>query len=130
MLIVFAGGLLAALGLLSGLLLVAAPLGLVAAAPGVLAWVLFPLFTLAGGFLLVAGSADPAARAPVRVLAALLLVLALAAAIALTAAATGLARVPAAGGASLWYVLVLGGLAGAIGSAVRRPGAGAGAPVA
>jgi hypothetical protein len=128
MAIVFAGGLLAALGLLSGLLLVAAPLGLVAAAPGLLPWVLFPLFTLVGGFLLIVGSADPAARAPVRIVAGLLLALALAAAIALTAAGTGLARVEPAGTASLWYVLVLGGLAGALGSAVRRPGAGA--PVA
>ncbi|MGN6528260.1 MAG: hypothetical protein ACTHL8_17865 [Burkholderiaceae bacterium] len=127
--IVFAGGLLAALGLLSGLLLVVAPLGLVATTPGVLPWVLFPLFTLVGGFLLIAGSADPAARAPVRTVAALLLALALVAAIALTAAGTGFARVQPAGTASLWYVLVLAGLVGAIGSAARRPGPG-GTPVA
>ena len=72
MLILIAGGLLAALGLGSAVVLVGGPLGLVAATPGLLPWVLFPLFTLVGYLLLVVGSDDAAARVPTRVLSALL----------------------------------------------------------
>lgn len=118
MLIAIAGGLLALLGLLSAAILVAAPMGWVAATPGPVLWVLFPLFTLVGYGLLVAGSRDPAVRLPTRVMAGLLLVAALVAAIGLVAGAAGLMAVPG-GSASLWYVLVLGGIVGAVGSAAR-----------
>ncbi len=117
MLLVIAGGLLAALGLVAAALLVAAPLGWVALTPGLTLWVLFPLFTLIGYGLLAVGSRDPAVKAPTLLMAAPLLVLAVLAAGGLMAVAAGLVNV-AGGTAALWYVLVLGGLLGALGSAV------------
>lgn len=124
MLIAIVGGVLAALGLLSAVALVAAPLGLSAAEPGLTLWVLFPLFTLVGYALLVAGSRDPAVKLPTLLLAVPLLLLALAAAVALVAGAAGLWAIRGDGGsAPLWYVLVLGGVLGALGTAAsgRRP---------
>lgn len=116
MLIAIAGGVFALLGLACATLLVAAPLGWVAATTGTTLWVLFPLFTLLGYGLLVVGSRDPAVRLPTRVMAGLLLLAAVVAAIGLVAGAAGLWAVPG-GSASLWYVLVLGGIVGAVGSA-------------
>ena len=114
-----AGGLLAALGWLSGLVLVAAALGLGGLeAPGWSLWLLFPLFSSVGYLLLGmgAGSGSGEGVGMTRIVAAGLLLLSLAAALALFARAAGL--VAAGGGTgSLWYVLVLGGLAGAVGTA-------------
>ena len=114
-----AGGLLAALGWLSGLVLVAAALGLGGMeAPGWSLWLLFPLFSSVGYLLLGmgAGSGTADGVGMTRLLAAGLLLLSLAAALALFARAAGL--VAAGGGtAVLWYVLVIGGLAGAVGTA-------------
>lgn len=117
------GIVLAALGIVAALLLVAAPLGLMAVAPGLSLWVLFPLFTLVGYTLLVIGSRDPAVKAPTAALAAPLPLVSLAAAVGLVASGAGLIRVDSStGSASLWYVLALGGVLGAIGSAVTsRP---------
>jgi hypothetical protein len=118
MLIAIVGGVLAALGLLSAVALVAAPLGLSATSPGLTLWVLFPLFTLVGYALLVAGSRDPAVKLPTLALAVPLLLLALAAAVALVAGAAGWWAIGGeAGTAALWYVMVLGGLLGALGTA-------------
>jgi hypothetical protein len=128
--IAIAGGILAALGLLAAALLVAAPLGLLAAVPGLSLWILFPLLTLVGYVLLVVGDPRPAGRGPTQMVAIPLLVLALLAAIGLVAIGAGLAN---AGGAvsalPLWYVLVLGGVLGIVGSAAssrRSPSAQAG----
>ncbi len=115
--LVIAGGLLAALGLAAAVLLVAAPLGWVALSPGLSLWVLFPLFTLVGYGLLVIGSRDPAVKAPTLLLAAPLLLLAVLAAAGLMASGAGLMNL-GGGTAPLWYVLVLGGLLGGVGSAV------------
>ena len=116
--IAIAGGLLAALGLLAGALLVAAPLGLVAAAPGVSLWILFPLLTLVGWFLLVVSDLDPMRGAATKVVAIPLLVIALLAVLGLVAAGIGLLPVIGlAGTASLWYVALLGGVLGATGTA-------------
>ncbi|MCZ8111746.1 MAG: hypothetical protein ACK50F_02000 [Betaproteobacteria bacterium] len=123
-----AGGLLAALGWLSGLVLVAGEVGLGGLhAPGLTLWLLFPLFSTVGYVLLGMGAGTGAADGVgmTRLLAAGLLLLSLAAALALFARAAGM--VPASGGAGvLWYVLVLGGLAGAVGTAAagRRVAAG------
>lgn len=126
MLIAIVGGVLAALGFLSAVALVAAPLGMSAAPPGLTLWVLFPLFTLLGYALVVAGSRDPAVKLPTLALAVPLLLLALVAAIALVVGAAGLRPVGDQGGtAPLWYVLVLGGALGALGTAAsgrRAPG--------
>jgi hypothetical protein len=114
-----AGGLLAALGWLSGLVLVAAAVGLGGMeAPGWSLWLLFPLFSSVGYLLLGmgAGSGSGEGVGMTRIVAAGLLLLSLASALALFARAAGL--VAAGGGTgSLWYVLVLGGLAGAVGTA-------------
>jgi len=118
MILIAAGALLAGLGLLAAALLVAAPLGWVAE-PGLSLWVLFPLFTLLGYGLLVIGGRDPAARLSTLALALPLLLLAALAAVGLVVGAAGL--LPLQGGsAPLWYVLVLGGVIGAIGSAASR----------
>lgn len=116
MLIVITGGVLALLGFLSAVVLVGAPMGWMAATPGLTLWVLFPLFTLVGYGLLVVGSRDPSVKAPTRLLGGGLLLLALLAAIGLMASASGLLPLRGDSSAPLWYVLVLGGVIGAIGS--------------
>ena len=122
MLLILAGGMLAVLGLLSALVLVVSPLGWVAVSPGWSLWIFFPLFTLVGYGLVAVASRDPAAKAPTLFLATPLLLVALVAAVALVCAGAGL--VSPASSAPLWYVLVLGGLMGVLGSAVsgRRAG--------
>ena len=115
--IAIAGGLLAALGLLAGALLGAAAFGLAAAGPSL--WILFPLLTLVGWFLLVVSDVDPLRGTPTRVVAsALLLLLALLAAVALVAGGAGLLAIQGtAGTLALCYLLVLGGVLGATGTA-------------
>jgi hypothetical protein len=118
--IAIAGGLLALLGILAGALLVAVPLGLVAAmaVAGPSLWILFPLLTLVGWFLLVASDGDPLRGAATRFVATPLLVLALLAAVALVMGGAGFVPVQGlAGTLSLCYVLVVGGVLGATGTA-------------
>jgi len=116
--IAIAGGLLALLGLLSGALLAAAPLGLIAVAPGLSLWILFPLLTLLGWFLLVVGDLDPARGFATKVVAAPLFVIALLSVLGLVAAGAGLVAVNGPMGTSpLWYVALVGGFLGALGSA-------------
>jgi uncharacterized membrane protein len=116
MLLFLAGAVLAVLGLLSAVVLLVSPLGWMAVAPGWSLWIFFPLFTLVGYCLLAVASRDPAVKAPTRLLATPLLLVALLAAVALVGAGAGL--VSPASSAPLWYVLVLGGLMGGLGSAV------------
>jgi hypothetical protein len=122
--IAIAGGLLAALGILTGALLVAAPLGLVAAA-GASLWILFPLLTMVGWFLLVVSDLDPLRGTPTRFVAMPLLVLALLAAVALVAGGAGLVAVHGTTGTfALCWVLVVGGVLGATGTAAYSRKAG------
>ncbi len=121
MALVIAGGVLAFLGLASALMLVAAPLGLTATAPGLSLWVLFPLFSLLGYALLAVGSRDPAVRRPTRLLAVPMLLVSLVAAVGLVAAAGGLLKLVGSS-APLWYVLAFAGTVGVIGSAVGGAG--------
>ncbi len=117
MFLTLAGGLLALLGLLSGLLLVGAPLGLGPASPSMVIWLLFPLFTVVGYGLAVMGSKSGAAGVGVtRAVAGALLLLALVAALALFARAAGLGAAQG-GSMGLWYVLVLAGAVGGLGTA-------------
>jgi len=114
--IAIAGGLLAALGILAGALLGAAAFGLTAA--GASLWILFPLLTGVGWFLLVVSDGDPLRGTPTRLVATLLLVLALLAAIGLVAGGAGLLAIQGIGGTlALCYVLVIGGVLGATGTA-------------
>ena len=119
---VFAAGLvLLALGLFAGAVLVFAPLGLLGFSAGWTLWVLFPAFTI-GGYLL---AAMPAADRDIpwlsRIAGGLLLVLALCAAVALVLQGGAIIE-PAAGTFSLWYVLAIGLVLGAMGLAAHRRG--------
>ena len=116
--IAIAGGLLAALGILAGALLVGAPLGLVAAAPGLSLWILFPVLTLVGWFMLVVSDLDPLRGMATRSVAIPLFVLALLAVLGLVAAGAGLVAVNGLTGTTpLWYVAIVGGLLGGVGTA-------------
>ncbi len=116
--IAIAGGLLALLGILSGALLAAAPLGLIAVAPGLSLWILFPLLTLLGWFLLVVGDLDPARGLATKAVAMPLLAIALLSVLGLVAAGAGLMPINGlAGTAPLWYVAIVGGFLGALGTA-------------
>ena len=123
--IAIAGGLLAALGILAGALLAAAPFGLLAAAPGVSLWILFPLLTMVGWFMLVVSDLDPLRGTATRFVAAPLLVLALLAAVGLVIGGAGLVAIQGMTGTlSLCYVLVVGGVLGATGTAAYSRKAG------
>jgi len=116
--IAIAGGLLAVLGMLAGALLAIAPFGLVAIEPSVSLWILFPLLTMVGWFLLVVSDLDPLRGTATRVVATPLLVLALLSAVGLVAAGAGLVAIHGpAGTLALCYVLVVGGVLGATGTA-------------
>ena len=116
--IAIAGGFLALLGMLSGALLAAAPLGLVAAAPGVSLWILFPVLTLLGWFLLVVSDADPVRGFATKVVAMPLFAIALLSVLGLVAAGAGFVAVNGlVGTAPLWYVAVVGGFLGTLGTA-------------
>ena len=122
--IAIAGGILAALGILAGALLAAAPFGLVAA-PGASLWILFPLLTMVGWFMLVVSDVDPLRGTATRIVAMPLLLLALLAAIGLVVGGAGLAPLHGiAGTLSLCYVLVVGGVLGATGTAAYSRKAG------
>ena len=123
--IAIAGGLLAALGVLAGALLVGAPLGLVAAAPGLSLWILFPVLTLLGWFMLVVSDLDPLRGMATKAVAIPLFVLALLAVLGLVASGAGLVAVNGlAGTTPLWYVAVVGGLLGSVGTAAYSRKAG------
>ena len=123
--IAIAGGLLAALGVLAGALLVAAPLGLVAAAPGLSLWILFPLLTLVGWFMLVVSDLDPLRGMATKSIAIPLFVLALLAVLGLVAAGAGLVAVSGITGTTpLWSVAIVGGCLGALGTAAYSRKAG------
>lgn len=112
------GLLLIALGLFSGGILVAAPLGLVAATPGAALWVLFPVFSIAGYLLFLTAARSARIHGPALAASVLLLLLAVAAAGGLVLDAAGIR--PASGGTlSLWYVLVVAGFTGITGAAAH-----------
>jgi len=114
--IAIAGGLLAALGILAGALLGASAFGLAAA--GLSLWILFPLLTLVGWFLLVVSDVDPLRGTATRIVSMPLLLLALLAAVCLVGGGAGLLAIQGtAGTLALCYVLVVGGVLGATGTA-------------
>ncbi len=125
--LVLAGALLLALGVASGLFLALAPFGLVAVAPGLALWILFPLFTTAGYLLLAFPSRPPAVVLLSKVAGGLLLVLALLAALGLFAAASDTLHATRST-LALWYVLGFGLLLGVAGLSAHRPAGHAPAP--
>jgi peptidoglycan/LPS O-acetylase OafA/YrhL len=115
------GGVLAILGLLSGVILMLAPLGIGPATPGVVTWLMFPCLTIAGYVLLAMASPTPLALIS-RLTGGALLVLGLAAVVVLFLAANGLTQ-PVNDLASLWYVMVVGFILGGAGFSLRRSSA-------
>lgn len=115
MVLTLAGALLALMGLASALMLLLGQ-------GGWLLWLLFPLFALLGLFMLATGGQGDQGKQPLKWLSLALLGLAGLAALALFGHASG--AMPARGGlAAVWYVLVLAGAAGGLGTAAltRRP---------
>jgi len=117
----FAGLVLMALGVASGLVLVLAPFEIGPAIPGIATWILFPGFTLVGYILFAVEAQTAWVIGASRYAGAALIVLALAAAVTLFAIGNGLVAAPV-GTISLWYVLALGTLMGATGLALGRAG--------
>ncbi len=104
------------LGLFSGAVLVAAPLGLVPWSPDLVLWVLFPIFSIAGYVLFVIGGRTTQVRNGSLVLSSLLLLLALASAAGLVLQAASVLS-PHGSTWSLWYVMAVAGLVGVVGAA-------------
>jgi len=119
MLLVIAGFCLVALGVFSDLVLLLAPIGLVPWSPAAVLWVAFPLFSMIGYALFVVGGRHAHVRGLSIALSALFLLLALAAAAALVLGAAAVVG-PIAQTAPLWYVLVVAGVLGIVGSASYR----------
>jgi len=118
MVVLLAGVVLMVMGLFAGAVLVAAPLGLAGASPGPALGVLFPLLTVAGYVLTIAGSRTSQVQGLSFAVSCALLVLAVVAAVALVLSAA--AVVPLSGGTlPLWYVLVVAGGLGSVGAASR-----------
>ena len=119
-----AGLVLLALGLLSGAWLVLVPLGLAAGTAGLTLWILFPAFSVVGFLMAAAPSNDASLPLLARVSGVLLMLLALLSALGLVAHGAGMVAAPG-DTFSLWYVLVVGLALGAAGLAThgRRPGA-------
>lgn len=125
MILAAVGLVLLALGLFSGGVLVGAASGLLAAAPGTMLWVTFPLLALVGYGLLTIGSRADGLRGATFAASCAMLVLALASAVVLVL--QGAAMMPSVGGSiALWYVMTVAGLLGAVGAAATaaRPPAG------
>ena len=109
------------LGVLSGAILVMAPLGIAGASAGLALWILFPAFTI-GGYLLAALPArTPALIRLTRASGIALLALALLAAVALVLQAGAIVQ-SAGGSLALWYVLAVGLVLGSTGVATFRSG--------
>ena len=118
MVMLLAGALLVAMGLVCGAVLVAAPLGLAAGSAGASLWVLFPLLTLVGYSMSMAGARTAQVQGFSFVVSCILLVLALVAAGGLVLAATSVVAVSGTT-LPLWYVLAIAGGLGSIGAASR-----------
>jgi hypothetical protein len=89
-----------------------------AGSPGIALWVLFPLCTVIGYMLSVAGSRTSQVQGFSFWVACALLVLAVVAAVALVLSAASL--VPLRGSPlSLWYVLAVAGSLGSVGAAAK-----------
>jgi hypothetical protein len=111
-----AGGFLLALGLFSGLVLLLAPLGVIAADPDLVLWLTFPLLCV-GGFAVMGMQASAAVMRSVSLAASgVLLLLALG---SLAVIVLGAASVipPPDTTAPLWFVVAVGAVLGSFGAA-------------
>ncbi len=116
-----AGGLFMAMGLISGLLLVLEPLNAVPFQPGLLSWVLFPALTLVGyGFILGAARTQMVLTVT-RLTGSAMMVLAVIATVSLFLIANSIVKTTHST-LVLWYVLGIGLLLGTAGLALPRAG--------
>lgn len=114
-----AGGILIALGLLSGVFLVLAPFGITAAEPGLVTWGMFPVLSTLGYIFIATGASGPNISLLSRVMGGITLLLAVAAVVTLFAADNGLLTVKSSL-LPLWYVLGLGIVFGTAGLSVAK----------
>ncbi len=111
------GGVLAALGLVSGILLVLAPLGVGGAEPGYITWGMFPVLSILGYTFMITSASSANVALLSRVMGGITLLLALGAIVAIFAADNGLIAIHSSL-SPLWYVVVLGIVFGTTGLAV------------
>ena len=116
MVLLIIGVLVIALGLFSGYVLVAAPLGLAPWSPDLALWVLFPLLSIVGYILIAVGAKAAHMRGISFVASCVLLLLATASAAGLVLAAAAVIRAEGST-LSLWYVLAVAGVLGSVGVA-------------
>lgn len=111
------GALFLALGLFSGALLVAAPLGLFSEmSPGLVLWIMFPLLSIMGYILFLVPANSSQIRAVSVATSGLMLLLAVASIGAIIMQAASLFQ-PTSSTAALWYVFVVAGVIGCAGAA-------------
>ncbi|MEO8155177.1 MAG: hypothetical protein ABI605_19090 [Rhizobacter sp.] len=118
MALLIAGAVLVAMGLFAGGVLVAAPLGMVMASGDLTLWLFFPLLSIAGFALFVVGARRAHIRGLSLAVSCALLALAVASAAGLLLRAASLVHSEGST-TSLWYVLVVAGILGAVGAASR-----------
>ena len=118
MALLIAGAVLVVMGLFAGAVLVAAPLGLVAGAPDLTLWLLFPALSIAGFALFVIGARMAHIKGLSVAISSALLVLALASAGGLVLRAASMVHTESST-SSLWYVLIVAGILGSIGAATQ-----------
>ena len=118
MILSIVGAFLLLLGLFSGGVLVAAPLGLIEADPGLVLWLLFPAFSITGSVLFMVGARHSQMRGMNLAASLLLVLLALVSAGALVVQAAGVVTLQG-GTLGLWYVLGVAGLLGIPGVAAH-----------
>jgi Na+/H+ antiporter NhaD/arsenite permease-like protein len=112
-----AGGILVVLGLLSGVLLVLAPLGVTGAEPGYITWGMFPVLSTLGYVFIATGASGATVAVLSRVMGGVTLLLAVAAIVLLFTADNGLITLTSST-KPLWYALGLGIVFGAAGLSV------------
>jgi hypothetical protein len=114
--LLLAGIALLALGLLSGVVLVLAPLNIVGADPGLTLWLSFPLLSVVGFSLIAARTKGSQLRVMSLASSALLLLLAVSSMGALVLGEAAFIPAPTTT-APLWFVLVVGLSLGSLGAA-------------
>ncbi|MRR51500.1 MAG: hypothetical protein EG825_11395 [Rhodocyclaceae bacterium] len=120
--VLIVGGVFMVLGILSGVILLAAPFGLGPATPGMVTWAGFPLLCTVGYVALALGRRSiPVAKfaTATRVMGTLLLLLALAAIIVIFLAGNDLLG-PVIGTVSFYYVAIVGFFIGGVGLSLGR----------
>lgn len=114
-----AGGLFMIMGLLSGLFLVLAPLGVAPFQPGLVSWVLFPGLTVLGVVFMLLASRSSTFPVIARITGGGLLLLGVIAAVGLFLTANSIVQ-PVGGTHMLWYVLTVGLVLGPAGLSAAR----------